>query len=99
MTIRGNNPTHWFDEWVTPGEGRETIRKVLRRESLKTLRQNDQQNLTHVNLRKQEDIRAVWEYINTPKNVSNLSQKDVHLVRERVIKAWKMYIDPRGPLS
>lgn len=44
-----------------------------------------------------EHIRAAWSYIHQIRNENKYSRWDVHNIEQRIIRAWKQQIDPRGP--
>ncbi len=42
-------------------------------------------------------IRAAWSYIHHPDNAAKYSPEDRKTVENRIIKYWKLKIDPKGP--
>lgn len=45
----------------------------------------------------EEHIRAAWSYIHMPRDYQKYSSKDLKIIEERIIKAWKKIINPQGP--
>lgn len=46
-----------------------------------------------------EHIRAAWSYIHMMRNEDKYSEKDLKIIEDRIIAAWKAKIDPEGPPS
>jgi hypothetical protein len=44
-------------------------------------------------------IRAAWSYINKKKNQEPYTAQQVRKIKNRIIRAWKDKIDPKGPPS
>lgn len=44
-----------------------------------------------------EHIRAAWSYIHMQRDYNKYSNKDIKTIQNRIIKAWKEKIDPKGP--
>ena len=47
----------------------------------------------------EEHIRAAWNYIHIPRDYEKYSDKDRKTIENRIIKAWKVKINPEGPPS
>lgn len=45
----------------------------------------------------EEHIRAAWSYIHMRRDSKKYSKKDLKIIEDRIIKAWKEKINPEGP--
>lgn len=44
-----------------------------------------------------EHIRAAWSYIHMPRDYDKYSRKDLKIIEDRIIRAWKEKINQEGP--